>query len=308
MTRLRYSAKGFIRSLQISRTNLFAFVEGQSDLYFYDRICGLASRGASLVYDVRMAQELPGNTGGKEALLDFFSSLRRRKLLSHEFKGKKLAIIFFLDKDIDDLLKIRRRSKHLIYTEFYELENYLISQTDACEVAAAAASLDVNSIKSIVGNQVTWMARAAAEWKEWVKLCTLARRLDADCGCTFSSHSRINEGPYGGVAIPRHQDFTARLQTASGLPQEQFQRILDQTGRRIDRIYAAGRHDGVFKGSWYPRFLAEDVRKAARGRPCDFNSLEKRIHAAAAAKLDFEQPWADYFRSRMSAIVHDLQA
>lgn len=308
MSRLKYSAKGFIRSLQVSRNDVFAFIEGWSDRYFYDRVCEHACRGTGLTYDVRTAQELPAGTGGKTALVGFFLRLRRRKMLLHEFKGKKLAIIFFLDKDIDDLMKLRRRSKHIIYTEFYELENHLIRQTNLCEVAAAAASLDVESIRAVIGDQSEWMFRAATEWKDWVKLCATAQLLNANCGCTYSSHSQINDGPYGGVNGARLSRLAGELRVATGLPLNEFQAIVDRMSVRIDRIYASSRHDRVFKGKWYAKFLAEDVRRAADGRPYNGNGLETRVHAIAGAKLDFGQAWAGYFKVRISSVIQALLA
>ena len=103
MTRLGHSYGGYLRTMQISSAELFIFVEGrQSDPYFYARICetvhGLGSR-----YAICLAEELPGGTGGKQALLNFYEYLRKRKALLSSLAGQRTASVFFLDKDIDDM-------------------------------------------------------------------------------------------------------------------------------------------------------------------------------------------------------------
>jgi hypothetical protein len=306
MSRLRHSPRGFIRSLQLSKTDLFAFVEGWSDRFFYDRICAKSCEGSDLTFEVRTAQELPDQTGGKAALLSFFSYLRRRRLLLHEFKGKKSAVIFLLDKDIDDVLGTRKRSRHVIYTEYFQLENYLIRHAEIAEIAAAAASLDVHSVRSIIGDQRQWMQKAATEWKQWVSICITARILQANCRCTYSLHSQINDGPYSGVVAADLALLTTELQTASGLPAAKLDRWLERTRRRIDRIYAAGRYDNVFKGKWYAHFLAEDIRRAAVGRAYNANGLGERIFSAAAAKLNFGEAWVLHFRDRLASVLQSL--
>lgn len=116
MTRLRHTERALARTLQMSRIDIFVFVEGWGDRYFYDKLCRLVSGKFSATFQVRTSQEIGVNTSGKSALLDFFAYLRSKKLLFHEFKGKKLAVVFFADKDIDDIQRIQKRSYHFIYT------------------------------------------------------------------------------------------------------------------------------------------------------------------------------------------------
>jgi hypothetical protein len=307
MSRLRYSRRGLIRSLQISKKDVFAFVEGWSDRYFYDKVCVVGCGGLGLASEVRTASELPSGTGGKQALTEFFLYLRSAKLLLHNFKGKKLAIIFFVDKDIDDILQVQKKSKHLIYTEHYHLENYFFRNIDICEVAAAVASLDIQSVREAIGNQQAWMQRAATEWKDWVRLCTLARILKVSGIYNFSVPSRVNAGPYQPLIPGQLAAFVGQLQISSGLAAPQFKRRMDRVDALVDRIYGAGQHDRVFKGSWYGGFLSLDLRKAAAGRAYNANGIEEKFETAALAKLDFTQPWAEYLTNRVSSISQSLQ-
>jgi hypothetical protein len=181
MSRLKHYPKAYLKSLQMSRIDVFVFVEGKSDRYFYDRICETATAGTGLSHEVRTADELDLPSKGKAALLQFFCYLRRRRLLAHDFKGKKLCTVFFADKDVDDFLKRVKRSSHLVYTKYYHFENYLMRYTDLADVSAATASLDVNSMRNTLGDQERWRRRAADEWKDWVKLCITTIAADARC-------------------------------------------------------------------------------------------------------------------------------
>ena len=76
MSRPRHSYAGQLRLMQLSASDLFVFVEGKrSDPYFY---AGIVASVPELHarYEICTARQLPGETGGKQALLSFFSFLR----------------------------------------------------------------------------------------------------------------------------------------------------------------------------------------------------------------------------------------
>jgi RNA polymerase sigma-70 factor (ECF subfamily) len=49
--------------------------------------------------------------------------------------GEKSAL-FYVDKDVDDLLRIRRRSEHFIYSEFYDVLNHIFRNGDLVPIQA----------------------------------------------------------------------------------------------------------------------------------------------------------------------------
>jgi uncharacterized protein DUF4435 len=307
MSRLRYSERAFVRSLQLSRHDLFIFVEGWSDRYFYDKICQSLCPAINLTYSLRTAAELPGQTGGKEALIYFFSFLRSQRLLLHAFKGKKLAVAFFLDKDVDDYLKRKKRSPHIIYTEYYCLENHLLKYCNLTDAVAAAASLDLASVDAAFGVQEAWMSKAAAEWQDWVELCLLARALNSNCSCGYHRHSQVNKGPYGGIDQTAYTQAKATIQAAISLPPVSFHRRLAKIERYVRNVYSSGEHDRVFKGKWYAAFAAEDVKKAAAGRAFNSNGFESRLLAIAAASIDTTKGWCEYFKEPLRILATNFQ-
>jgi hypothetical protein len=151
------------------------------------------------------------------------------------------------------------------------------------------------------------MQRAAAEWKEWVKLCIIARLLSVPGIYNFSVPSKVHAGPYEPLDSALLAKLSAQLENASGLSTPQFKRRADRVSALVERIYALGQHDRLFKGSWYGGFLSVDLARAARGRAYNANGIKDRFVAAALAKLDFTQQWADDIRTSVSLVVRALQ-
>ena len=307
MNRLAHSIKALLKLMQMSKVELFVFVEGKGDRYFYDRLCSTAFNDFGIAYQVKTADELAVGSVGKTALLDFFTYLRARKLLAHSFKGKRLAAVFVVDKDVDDFLRACKKSIHLIYTEFYHRENYLMRFSDLADVAATAASLDVASLHSVLGDQDLWRRRAAAEWKEWIKLCLVARQTRAHSPSNYSQKSQINNGPYSGVDQLRLATSRTALETASGLSNAAFQKLLARVDSFVERMLRNGQHDRLFKRAWYASFLAEDVSRAAAGRAYYSNRLEERLLETAVSKLDFTGSWASFFIGGFTRVTNQLQ-
>ena len=95
MTRLWHSRSGFRRSMQVSRTELFIFVEGRSDRYFYDRIADAVCQSSGKRYEVYTAEECTQGQRGTEALLSFFDYLKQRGSLIDKFMDKLQSLFSF---------------------------------------------------------------------------------------------------------------------------------------------------------------------------------------------------------------------
>ena len=109
------------------------------------------------------------------AALEFYDFLRARKALVSTFKGKKTIIGFLVDKDIDDILRRKRRSPHVVYTKYYDVENHIFAAGDLREAAASSASLNRQSLSTVMPNSAVWCKSKADIWRDWVKVCVLAK-------------------------------------------------------------------------------------------------------------------------------------
>ena len=163
--------------MQISGQGLYIFVEGDSDKFVYSRLADSECKGCRVDYLVVSGEDIRGGGGGKNVLLGFFDYLRRMRSLVDIFKGSTTVSIFFLDKDIDDLLRTKRRSAHVVYTQHYDIEAYYFIHGDLCTAAATSASLDIGSVRAMISDYSLWRRQAATCWKEWVKLWHMVPRL-----------------------------------------------------------------------------------------------------------------------------------
>src|SRR5690349_11523865 len=303
MTKPRHSAAGYLRLMQMSRVSLFVFVEGWSDRNVYDRICKDYCNRLDLSFEVRTSAELPDSGSGKQALLAFFEFLRNRRSLCADFQGKVTGALFFIDKDVDELLGTRRRSDHVVYTEYYDLENYAVAHGDLVVAGAGAAGLDEGSVRAGLLPNDLWRQTAISTWVEWIALCLMARLGRASCPVTYRRISQINARPYSPTDLGLLATYAAALQAALGATNVQFDFEFGRTLLYVKRLLRAGEADRVFKGKWYKYFLADDLRRIAGARPINSNGLEERVVDMLKMTLDVTQPWSNRYRESIQRLV-----
>jgi hypothetical protein len=304
MSRLVHSRRGFRRYMQVSQKQLFTFVEGKSsDRNFYGRLCAAVCKPLNASYEQVMANQLPGGgTGGKTVLIGFFKYLRRSHSLVTDLLGKRTAALFFLDKDIDDLLGKLLRSEHCIYTQHYHVENYLFRESNLVNAVGAAASLGPEMIEPAVGDPEAMLRNRAALWKDWVKLCVLAQKRRIRTQSNYGVTSQINNPPNAPTDPAALNARLAQMHAASGLTAIKFQRARRSTSRLVERLYERGEHDRVFKGKWYALILERDIRDIAPGQPIQAN-FAHRLMGAVAAAVDYTGPWADELKGQIAAVL-----
>jgi len=302
--RPQYSFAEFLRQMQMSQKILYIFVESFRDRYVYSRIADPESQRWGITYQVVASDELQGGGEGKDKLVRFFDYLKSQSSLIDRFKGKTTISVFFLDKDVDDFKRTKRRSEHIVYTETYELENYLFMQGDLSEAAAASASLDIQMIRAKLGDYALWRRNAASRWKDWVTICLFSETRKIGSMSTYGRHtSPINRGVYGPLNMNEYRSHLQTLRKRAGLSSSQFKHLFERLCRRVDKIYSGAQHDIVFKGKWYIQFLTEDIRNVARPRRFDCTYLEKRLLSTLALTLDFDEGWTDHFKAPIHGIL-----
>jgi len=283
------------------------FVEGKvTDPYFYGKICDSVCQPVGISYEICRSQELSKGHGGKQVLISFFEYLRRKSALFDTFKGKSTGIVFFLDKDVDDFLRTRRRSEHVVYTLYYDVENHIFIEGDLVEAAAASASMDHQEVLACIGDYHRWRRQVAERWKEWVTLCLFVAKKKISCECNYRVTSRINKPLHGNVDQNAYRDRLHRIQNKLGRTSRQFKRAFRRVSRLVDNVYADGEYDRIFKGRWYAILLAVTIRDGAASRSIDSTGLETRLRSNAVLTLDFEEPWAEYFKEPVRNLIHQL--
>lgn len=303
MSRLRHSYGGYLRFMQISSKDLFIFVEGkQSDRFFYARICetvpGLGSR-----CEICLAEQLPGGAGGKQSLLSFHDFLRKRKQLATSLGGKRKASMFFVDKDVDDLQHRMIRSRHVVYTEHYDVQNYIFMHGDLRTGAASAASVDPACLSTDLGDAPTWCRRACERWREWISLCLYMMEDGISCEANYRVSSPIQTRLSEPTDAVLYETFTRNIAYRARIPIAKFRQRLIAMTKKVDRYFGNGLHHRIFKGKWFSAIQADQIDITMAGHPYDRNGLASRLPIVIAATIDFTEAWAEHFRNSLQGVV-----
>ncbi len=307
MNRLQHKEKAFVRKMQISQVQVFIFVEGEEcDPFFYGKICESVEKSIPFSYRIISAKELPDSSGGKAVLLRFFDYLRKRKKLISRFKGKSMVVLFYVDKDIDDLMRTKRRSDHVVYTKYYEVENYIFLEGDLVNGSAAAASLDPQILVNIFGDSRKWCNLAAEKWQEWIIMCIFVNKCGINSQCNYRVVSQINT-PLNGAINPRIYHLKLdQIRRAFRGSADDFNESYQSVTRSVTEYFQKGEHDRIFKGKWYCALLVEAIKEAAGNRSININRLNSRLTSTVALTLNFNDSWANDLKKPLKSILRQL--
>ena len=302
--RLVHTAEGFLRYMQMSQSTLFAFVEGkQQDPFVFGMLCLSVCSGRHVTYQVCKASELPDESGGKTALLSFHAHLRRRKVLTSAFGGKTTHAVFFMDKDIDDILRRRRKCRHVVYTRHYDIQNDIFLNGRLLEATASAASLDPSVLTAFLSDGRGWCRQSAERWREWVVLCVTSACNRINHQCNYRVPSQVQCQNTGAPDAAKVAKLKTEMLAKSALDAATFERRYRSVERRVRRIYGSGGQDRIFKGKWYPALLDEDVFRRLGNSGYDRNGFVTRITATLATTLRSEDAWARDYRLALERIL-----
>lgn len=275
----------------MSQTPFFAFVEGVNvDGYVHGGNCDRALHPLGVEYRISPANELPGSGGGKTRLKSYFDYLHDRSSLATSFKGKTTVVAFFMDKDVDDRLGLLIRSPHVIYTDYYDVENHVFDEGDVSAAVGSACSLPPNWCRGEFGSIGEWQSRAAKLWLEWVRLCFLAKILRVPGAMNYGRPSPLNNpshGPSDPTLASNHEGDLLRAARTRGVTDVEWVAARES----VDAEYAAGDWDRVFKGKWYAHILGAQVR--ANSPHCiDTKHLDASLVKHVAATMSFRSEWS----------------
>jgi len=305
MTKLRHDKESYRRAMQISKTLLFIFVEGHKDRNIYDRMLSPACKEKNISYEIVSIGDIRNLSEGKNGLLVFFDYLKNNDSLVDSFGKKKMISIFYLDKDVDDLKRSKRKSEHIIYTELYEVDNYLFKHGEVISSAATACSLRFQEAKAHLKDGEEWRRKAANTWKEWVCLCVFSCIYSIICSGNYSlPKSPVNSsGGYGALDKVLYKKYILKLKRKSGLNNTQFTKILNATIKKVEKIYEKDEYDKIFKGTRYFDHLKRDMQKINIQTRYDNKDIDGKVRVALIQALDFTDEWAEYSRAPLRRMI-----
>jgi hypothetical protein len=288
----------------MSRDAVWGFTEGYTDRYIYDNLAREICRRHDFSITIATADEIPDGGRGKVGLLEFFDYAKRNNLLAGSFKGKTTVCLFFLDKDLDDVRRRKRRSLHVLYTDTYEAENLLFLHGDLAKAAGAAAFLNCNVFGQRFSDQRRWCAQAARCWQEWVTLCVFSvLKAENPRGFYQRSQSQINPSAY---ETTNHVAFRNEVISLEGDwldPNTSFDKAFGLVEKLVRRAYDDGEPDRFFRGKWYTHFLYADVQQLARNRQWNRNGFHDRVLSCLAMSFNTQCGWARRLSKQIEGLL-----
>jgi hypothetical protein len=302
MARLGYSSNGMLRALEMSRANVTAFVEGFLDRSFFSHLVGSNTSAVGKVIEIRLAHELDSSLGnGKTALLALHAILKHRSRLAFMIGTARKAVIFFLDKDVDDIRRTRRRCEHVIYTEHYSVENYLFRNGDIAKAISCGACLDCQSVGAWPSNRA-WTNQAARAWVEWIAFCLMTTWFRTPGLPNFGARSLIHGGEYKPLDAAKEATLLAAVSKRTGRTMAAVKAAYKRELKRVTKSLGDDTVDRFFNGKWYSGFLAKDAERVAAGRQLP-QGLEERLEVALMTTLDFRGFWTDELQKRITPVL-----
>jgi hypothetical protein len=285
----------------MSQDRVFIFVEGRGlDPYIYGQICGPICKAAARSYEIVIADRIAGGGGGKNILTLLFELLEKNKALVDRTARDSKLVMFYLDKDVDDIFGALRISPHVVYTRHYCIENHLFEEGGLVSSIALAGSVDVELIRARINDPTAWRIKTTRCWRDWVALCILAKKLSLAGPASYRLRdSQVNFPPDSeadGARLSAVTSHTSQMQAASGLQTSDFQVKLRAAYRLVDSIYRRTKADLIFKGKWYSVFALGELETASASRPYNRNGAPDRLMGSLVATTNFDAPWVEHFR------------
>jgi hypothetical protein len=214
--------------------------------------------------------------------------------------------LFFLDKDVDELKGLIIASRHIQYTEYYNVENYYFIAGDLPRAVAASAALELDALRKWFGDLLAWRRAVAEAWRRWVELCLHATVYGLSCDCHFRTPSTINRGCSAQLDRTRYSKIFRGLRQASGLSSTKFSKQHATIRKTVQRYYSNGQHDALFNGKWYPVFIQAAVNAWVKDR--DFrHNFAPHIKESLLATIQFEGRWADGLRRPLDQLARRIK-
>lgn len=306
MTRLVYSESAYIRSLQISGARVFAFVEGGLDRPFMDRILELSAAGR-VKHRVVAAKELPGKTGGKPRVIEWFKSISEKGLLLSEIFGKKFGCIFFVDKDADDFLEQKIESPHLVYTDTYDIEGHLFTCGDLVRALSDCALITMDQARSIIGNPSEWIRTICEYWADWLTLCMISRQKSINVGCSYERMSTINQDGLSSVDKQLLADLKEKIREKIEFQAEEFEKIYLECKEKVLDSIENKQFFRYFKGKWIKALLQKKC-ESTNIPDANFNGIGERVVSVLVSKVANGRPCvcSDQYVTASLAVIEQI--
>lgn len=314
--RLQYTRDAFLKRVAMSYdTTVFLLVEGKVfDPYFAEIICAGSAKLRRIGYEIRLVNQIKtksgGSAGGKEAILGFFDYCKNAGKLRQENAAGDRILAFMVDRDAQHITGGLKRSPHLIYTVYADVEAHMFFESDEVEALSLAASLDAASAAELLAALGDWRRDVAEIWRPWIELCCAAEATHSRCWVGFgSARSLIHDGKHCGILdSTKLTKATKAIRDTSPLDDTSYNSRVSLVMSKIATIFEKDQQASLLKGKWLPSQLAIRVDaffKSSSDGDCEWHAkgFAESVTRCYAAKLQRDSPGIRRMRARLEAAL-----
>lgn len=294
----RHSPEGMIKRLMMTkRWRLLVFVEGRElDSPFYEDLLTAAFGDAPTSFDILTADIVKG-ARGKQGLLQLHDLLAASGALDQTNNSGMISALFMLDRDFDPHLGRARASKHLVYTQLYNVEAEIFHNADAADALHYLLSVTRATAHTISSDLGDWVTELCERWADWLHLCLLSVALNARCGI---KPKVLPEGwpvdPPSGREIARMRKEVLGAAECTDA---------EKTAKRIDQLFGELREDRhelvrLINGKHLARYLEDFLKKHPRVAEAHRKGLGASASRVFLRSLDFQSEWAKGFHEAVA--------
>ena len=194
-----------------------------------------------------------------------------------------------------------RKSKHIIYTNSYNVESEIFTNGDDAIALQNALSLGTNDARNLASDIQGWQDDLGDCWQEWVVCCIMAQGLQAACEVSPARSSQINDDLYGPVDSAKAASSLAMIKAkAKKTNLAWWSPRLENAAKR------AIKNDGsssLVNGKHFSAYLQFRVRAYFGSAPLGISGFVQRAAHCYLMSLDFSAAWADGYRAQIRAVV-----
>jgi hypothetical protein len=114
-----------------------------------------------------------------------------------------------------------------------------------------------------------------------------------------------NQPLYNRIKDDIYLAYEQIVKESSSLTEELFQESFESISHKVDELYAAGKHDMVFKGKWYAGFLEAKI-EGVIGKKLTKPS-HKSYFQTILSTLDFNAEWAEHFKEPLKFLLDEMK-
>ncbi|TCN55927.1 hypothetical protein EV641_103274 [Rhodococcus sp. SMB37] len=283
----------------------WVIVEGRiHDRAFYSRLLESISPNGYARSVVMLAETLTVEgqcAGGKPHMLKLYDSFKTSDTLLQENVAGQSAVIFFLDRDLDDYLTPLVPREHLIFTQNMDVESEIFAHAKLDRALCATHGLDQVEVSDFFASIPQPTSNLFKIWRMWIKLRLISLHCEIPNGRRFSQPSKINSNTYGEVCNERYQAIHDELQKCA--QSTEFEDVKSRVESDLENIIALQREYTLVPGKWIPGYLRHLIEERFRSDIVRKNVSDLEITTACLQSIEFSDSWTSYYETQLQSIL-----